>query len=743
MTYRIASLFALSAIVALSAGLVLHSSPQATAAKKQLTLDLLYDPELKIDLDGTPPRIVRWLKDGESYVEVKSGEDDAREFLRVDARSGDSRPLLDLGLIRKSFAALEGISDEKAEELAGKGDFEFSPDEDAVMIEHDGDLFYFRFADEAALRLTDTPVEEKEPAFSPDGKMIAYIRDFDLYVADLQTGEEKRLTFGGGEELLNGLLDWVYQEEIYGRGDFKGYWWSPDSSRIAYLQLDESPVPRFTVVDHIPVHLKTEVTRYPKAGDPNPNPRLAVVSAQGGDPLWLDLSQYEPKDLLIVKVSWTPDSGKVVFQTQNKEQTWLDLNFSSVETGRVDRLFRETTPAWVNVLDDPHWLADGSFLWRSERTGWSHLYRYAADGSLLGAVTAGEWEVRRFHCADEGTGRIYFTGTERSPIGEDVYRIGLNGDGLERISDRPGTHRARFNDPCTLYVDSWSDLRTPTQTRVHEASGRQVRVVDANPAEELAEYLLSGPELVQVETRDGFLMEALLIKPADFDPSRKYPVMSHTYGGPHAPRVRNRWMGTDYLWHQMLAQKGYVIWICDNRTASGKGAVSAWPVHRNMGELELQDLEDGLTWLKGHSWVDGSRIGLGGWSYGGYMTAYALTHSQSFRIGIVGAPVADWSLYDTVYTERYMGTPQSNPEGYKKSSPLKAAADLHGKMLLLHGAIDDNVHLQNSVKFIYELQKAGKQFQMMIYPKSRHGVRQPLLLKHLRTKMTRFIIENL
>jgi dipeptidyl-peptidase 4 len=269
------------------------------------------------------------------------------------------------------------------------------------------------------------------------------------------------------------------------------------------------------------------------------------------------------------------------------------------------------------------------------------------------------------------------------------------------------------------------------------------RVIEENSVVALKQYKLSRPEFLQVKTRDGFVMEAMMIKPPDFDPKKKYPVWSFTYSGPHAQSVRNSWGGPNFLWHQMLAQKGYLIWVCDNRTASGKGMESAWPLYKNFGELELRDLEDGVAWLKSQPYVDGARIGINGWSYGGFMTAYALTHSTSFKIGIAGGSVTDWRDYDTIYTERYMGTPQNNPEGYVKSSPVHAAKNLHGKLLLIHGTMDDNVHMQNTIQFVYELQKAGKPFELMLYPKSRHGVIDPLLVKHMRELMTRFILENL
>jgi dipeptidyl-peptidase-4 len=294
-----------------------------------------------------------------------------------------------------------------------------------------------------------------------------------------------------------------------------------------------------------------------------------------------------------------------------------------------------------------------------------------------------------------------------------------------------------------LYLDSWSDVTTPPQTRLHRADGVELRVVEANPVPVLAQYRLSKPEFLQVNTRDGFAMEAILIRPRDFDASRRYPVFQHTYAGPHAPQVKNAWGGQSYLFHQLLAQRGIAVWICDNRTASGKGAESVWPAWKRFGELELSDIEDGVAWLKQQAWVDAERIGISGWSYGGFMAAYALTHSRSFTMGISGAPVTDWRNYDSIYTERLMLMPQSNPEGYQRTSPRLAAANLHGKLLLIHGTIDDNVHPQNSLQFAYELQRAGKAFRMMMYPRSRHAVSDPHQLKHLRGTMLEFIEETL
>jgi dipeptidyl-peptidase-4 len=434
----------------------------------------------------------------------------------------------------------------------------------------------------------------------------------------------------------------------------------------------------------------------------------------------------------------------VIYQVQDREQTWLDLLFSDALTGHSRRVLRETTKAWVNNLGSPVWLNDGSFLWLSERSGFKHLYRYKTDGTPVKQLTSGSWDIRTFLGVDEKSSSAFLLATERSPLGADVYRVGLDGATLTRLSQAEGTHRnTTFNRSFTRYLDVWSNATTPWQSRLHRADGTEIRVLDANPAPALARYRLSKPEFLQVKTRDGGVMDAVMIKPPDFDPSRRYPVFQHTYGGPGSQSVTNKWDGQAFLFHQLLAQNGIIVWICDNRSASGKGVVSQWPIHGRLGELELQDIEDGVAWLKQQPYVDGSRILLSGWSYGGFMTSYALTHSTSFAAGIVGAPVTDWRNYDSVYTERYMKTPQNNAAGYDRTSPLQAAAKLHGRMLLLHGTTDDNVHLQNSVQFIYELEKAGKPFEMMVYPRSRHGITDTRLSTHLRQTMFDFVMRTI
>jgi dipeptidyl-peptidase-4 len=732
--------------------LVALASP-ASAQQKLLTLDDLFDPQKRVDFTGTVPAGITRIDDT-TYLWVKSARPGGGgppgmgggggELLKVNALTGATTPFHDVSKVEAALAGVTGVTADEAKRLARNPRLTLNPARTTALLTIAGDLYACDLAGGRVTRLTSDPGTEDDPAFSPDGRQVAFTRQGNLFVTDVASGRERQLTTDGSDVLLNGKLDWVYQEELFGRGTYRAFWWSPDSTRLAFLQLDQRPVPQITLTDHIPHRQELEVFHYPKAGDPNPLVKLGVVRTAGGPVQWVDTQRYTAAEHLIVNVAWAPDGKKVLYQLQDREQTWLDLNAADAATGAATTLFRETSQAWVDRKDDsPVWLKDGTFLWVSERSGWQHVYHYKPDGTLVRQVTQGEWEVRSLYGVDEKDGWVYFGGTERSHIGADVYRVRLDGSGLTRLSQAEGTHQANFNPSMTHYVGTWSNATTPTQTRLYRADGTEVRVIEANALDTPRQYRLSTPEFLRVPTRDGFQMEAMLIKPPDFDPAKKYPVLQQTYAGPHAPQVRNAWGGAGHMYLQLLAQKGIVVWVCDNRSASGKGAVSAWAAYKRLGQTEIADIEDGLAWLGKQPWVDTTRIGINGWSYGGYMVAYALTHSTKFAMGISGAPVTDWSLYDSIYTERFMRMPQNNPEGYAAGSALAAAKNLSGRLLLIHGTMDDNVHAQNSVRFAYELQKAGKPFELMLYPKSRHGVSDPMLNKHLRTTMLDFTLRTL
>ena len=719
-------------------GVLIAAMSLSAQSNGLLTVDAIYHPERRVAFSGFAEDGISWLDPATYIVSRQSGS--GYEWLKVDATSGKTSPLFDADRMETALASLPGVTRAEAGLIARSNNLTFNSARTGILVTIADDLYFYDISAAKASRLTTAAGEEEEATFSPDGKLVAFVRANNLHVVDVASQRERAITTDGAREILNGKLDWLYQEEIYGRDHFRAYWWSPDSARLAFLQLDERPVPEYTVVDHIPYRPALEVTDYPKAGDPNPLVKLGLSSVTAGTPVWVDVSASATSEYLIVDVDWTPDSQRAVYQIQDREQTWLDLNLADANTGRSRKLLRETTKAWVNNNGDPIWLRDGSFLWFSERSGFKHLYRVADDGRVMNQITTGRWDVRTLYGVNQNAGVLYFAASERSPIGTDIYRINIDGTGLTRLSQTDGTHRAIFNPDFTLFADVWSNVSTPPQVRLYRNTGSEVRAIDLNPVTALRDYRVSRPEFVQVKTRDGFLMEGMLIKPVDFNPSRRYPVYQFTYAGPGASQVKNQWGGREYMFHQMFAQHGVLVWVLDNRSASGKGAESQWPVYGRLGELELQDLEDGITWLKQLPYVDPTRMVLSGWSYGGFMTAYAMTHSTSWSAGIVGAPVTDWRDYDTVYTERLMKLPKNNSDGYRRTAPRFAADKLQGRLLLLHGTMDDNVHMQNSVQFAYELQKAGKPFEMMVYPKSRHGIADGRLNSHLRQLMFDFVM---
>jgi dipeptidyl-peptidase-4 len=712
------------------------------AQPRTLTLDDIYSPTARINFSGAVPSGLTWID--RSHLAWPRNIGDGVTWTSLDVE-GAERDIFEPANMQTALEQL-GVPSADARRASHARDLVFNTQYSAAVAEIADDLYAYHLDSKRAVRLTSAAGEAEHVSFSPDGRLVAFLRDNNLFVVDANGGAARALTSDGAPRVLNGKLDWVYEEEIYGRGINRAYWWSPDSSQIAFLHIDDRPVPTFPVVDHIPYEQKVEQWDYPTAGAANPEVTLRVVAAAGGAARTVNTDTYAAADRLIVAVSWTPDSSRVVYLIQNRVQSFVDVLTADAAALKPHVLLHEESKYWIDPDDarPPVWLEDGSFLWLSTRSGFKHLYWYAADGTLRRQITSGKWEVRALHGVDEAGQWIYLSGTERSPIGGDVYRVKLDGGGLQRLSSTPGTHDAMFDPGFRYYVDTWSTVRTPPQVRLHRADdGREVRTLAENRVAALGEFALSEPEFVHVPARDGFVMEAMMIKPPGFDPSRKYPVYQFTYGGPHAQQVVDRWRGSEYMYHQLLAQRGIIVWICDNRTASGKGAESEWPLFRNFGEGELRDIEDGVRWLQQQPYVDAARIGLHGWSFGGYMTSYALTHSRLFTMGIAGGTVSDWRNYDTVYTERYMGLPKDNPEGYRRSAPRWAAADLHGDLLLIHGAVDDNVHLANTMQFVYELEKANKPFQLMVYPKSRHGVTDPQLVRHLRGLMFDYTVSHL
>ena len=736
---------ALSQLIALALVLPLQTAWAATAPSQQLrplltdgskpiTLEAIYGPEGRVNFRGTVASRMTWLDDGTHFLHRRDGV-----LQRVNAETDEAEPAYDHEALQAVLEAHDDFDESAAGRLARRPGT-FNKDRSVVLVSHQRRLYLYRFADEQLTRITEQPGDFGNRQLSPTTGFVSFVRDNNLFTIDTQTGRQGQLTADGNETLLNGVLDWVYQEEVYGRGRYGAHWWRDDDAYVAYLQLDESQVPSFSIADQTPQHSKVERTNYPKSGDPNPTVRLGVIPATGGETVWVDLSKYGEIEFLIVRVAWAPD-GRLIYQVQNREQQWLDLNAADPRSGESTTLIHEASPAWVNVLGQPDWLNDGSFLWFSERDGYRHLYHYTRDGKLNRRLTEGSWEVRRLHGVDPKTGWVYFSGTRDTTLESHAYRVKLDGGSVERLTEPGFTHRTQFDPQLRYFIDTFSNVSTPAKVHLRRSDASLVRVISENEIEELADYRLSTPQFLRIPARDGHLLNAMLILPHDYEAGRRYPVWSYTYGGPHAPSVRNRWGGNGAMLNQYLAQKGYIYWVCDPRSASGEGAVSAWQAYQQLGVLELSDLEDGIRWLVEQGYADPERVGIHGHSYGGFMTAYALTHSDVFSLGVASAPVTDWRNYDTIYTERYMRTPENNPEGYDGTSVVQGAKDLHGRLLVVHGALDDNVHFQNTLQFIFELQKHKKQFDLMVYPKDRHGIGRGGA--HLREMRLKYILENL
>ncbi len=712
------------------------SEPASQPSRKRITLDVIQGRG-RVNFDGSYASGMTWLPDGRHFLHRRDGK-----LMRVDALTDTAEPAFDVAAIQKAFETQTGLEPADAERIAANPG-EWSGDRTRALVKHSSGIYVLRL-EPAGPRVSRVAAsdnaERRELTLGPAGRALAFVRDSNLYSIDAASGQERQLTHDGSATLLNGVLDWVYQEEIYGRGDWRSYWWSDDDAHLAFLQLDESAVPVYTIVHQAQSRPSVETLNYPKPGDPNPTVRLGIVPTAGGAVVWADLGAYASTEILISRVSWSP-RNTVIFSVQDREQRWLDLNEADPVSGSVRTLVRESSPAWNENLPHPRWLKDGSFLWQSDRDGYRHVFHYQADGTLLRRLTRGDWDAREILGVDESSGWVYFAGTREGPLEIHAYRVPLAGGETQRLTEPGFGHSVSLDPTCSYFFDDFSNVHTPTKVYLRRADGSLERVISENKVETIAEYAFGETRLVELPARDGFTLRGRLVLPPDYQSGRRYPVWCSVYAGPDAQTVFNRWGGHQALNDQYLANEGYVVWRIDPRSASGQGLLSAWQAWCRLGTTELADIEDSLRWLIDAGYADPERIGITGFSYGGYMTAFALTHSTMFRMGIAGAPVTDWGCYDTIYTERYMRTPQNNPAGYASSSTVRAAENLHGKLLLIHGMIDENVHFQNSALLIDALQKAGREFELMVYPRDRHGIFNGG--EHFRELQARFLREKL
>jgi dipeptidyl-peptidase-4 len=711
---------------------------------QEITVDWIYNRE-RIREFSIPS--YQWIEDGTAIVLNRRIPQDQRTFQKFDPKTGRFMYLSSMTSALTSLRTL--LPNDTTQILTWPLDINMQGTH--AVYQFDNDLFLLDFKLDRFTRITDDDTEEKSARFSPDGQQIAYVSENNLYNYSIMDEKTEQLTTDGSETVLNGTLSWVYWEEIFGRRDI-AYWWSDNSKYIAFLKTDETDVSIMHYVDFKPQTPRLIRQSYPKAGTKNPEVSVHIVDIGTGniENVGFGYHQYE----YVCRVQWLPDNQRLSIQTMPRAQTEVNLFFYELDNDEAKLILTETDTAWVNVHDDLYFLPDGEhFLWSSERDGFAHIYRYTMAGELVNQVTSGPWSLRssggRYwlrHSVlgfDDRTGYIYFTAQEASPLERHLYRIKVDGSEMSRITQSAGTHRIGLSLDLRYFMDTFSNTVTlPALSCFQIDTGKSFTLAESK-SEEMSQYNMQFPETFTIQARDGFELPAQLLKPADFDPQKKYPLIFYVYGGPSAPTVSNVWQSGLYF-DQILLHDGYLVARVDPRSSTAISKTLENTASRLIsGPLELKDLLEAVSWFKSQSYIDSNRVGVWGWSGGGSFTLNALTNSTAFKAGISVAPVTDWHYYDTKFAEFAMKRPEDNPQGYILTSTVRSAKNLHGRLLLVHGTYDDNVHPQNSWHFIDELIKAGKMFDMMFYPMRKHSIRDLPARRHLFKTMRGFWSEHL
>lgn len=575
-----------------------------------------------------------------------------------------------------------------------------------------------------------------DPHLSPDGSQVAFVRDGELWVTPVSGGSPRRLTTGAEPGLTNGLAEFIAQEEL---DRDRGFWWNPGGTKLAYIRADSRHISDYTIVHQGMSRVENEPHRYPFAGEPNAILELGVVDLATGETAWMDLGAE--KDIYIARVGWRPD-GALTCQLLSRDQRTLRL-LAFDPAGSATVLHEERQAPWINLHGDTSFLDDGGFLWQSERTGFNHLYRYRADGSCT-TLTSGDWVVTRLDHIDEQRGLVYFAATRQSVRERHLYRVPLGGGEVTQLTSEPGIHGVAFAKDGSRFIDAWHSREHGPRVAIRSADGALEQMLFANDGATAAELGLAVPEFTTANAADGTLLHGAVFRPPVLEPGKRYPVVVSVYGGPHVQRALDEWALTVDLRAQYLAQQGFVVLKVDNRGSANRGLAFEAAIADRMGTVEVDDQVAAVCELAKLPYVDASRVGIYGWSYGGYMTCMAMMRApEVFKVGVSGAPVTDWDGYDTGYTERYMGTPQSNPEGYKDSSVLTHAHKLRGKLLLVHGMTDENVHFRHTARLIVALTEANKGYDLLIFPEERHMPRDAKGLEYQERRVLEYLVTNL
>lgn len=700
-------------------------------AKSRITLDDIYHSG-----KFSPRRLsgLNSMKDGVHYT-VQNG-------VKIDKYSYRTGAFIE--------TLFDGSGFSEVTEFSG---YTFDPSEQRILLETAVEHIYrhsylascyvYEFAT-AKLIPVSSGGKQQLATFSPDGNRVAFVRDNNLFIRNLAENEEVQVTFDGvRNQVINGAPDWVYEEEF---GFSRGFHWSPDGRKIAFYRFDESRVREFQMTLFGSLYPKAYTFKYPKAGEANSLVSIHVFDLTSGRTIPLETGE-EP-DQYIPRIKWTNDPGVLSILRLNRLQNRLEILHADAITGGSAVVYAEVNERYISEVSDQTvtYLPDGeSFILMSEKEGYFHLYRYFFNSGEIVPITSGEFDIASFIGYDETMERLYYSSFEASTTERHLYSIRLDGSGKQKISTMPGYNTATFSTTYRYYILNNSSVNSPPYITLHNQKGKLIRVLEDNAVlkQTMAEYGFSSTEFLTVPTKSGQELNAWMIKPNDFDPGKEYPLFIYVYGGPESQNVINSW-GRNDAWFQMLVQHGYIVACVDNRGTNGRGEAFRKATYLTLGKLETVDQVEAAQWFGSLEYIDADRIGMFGWSYGGFMTSLCMTKGNgTFRMGIAVAPVTSWRYYDTIYTERFMRTPGENPEGYDDNSPVNFADGLQGKFLLIHGSGDDNVHFQNSMDFAEALVQADKQFEMQIYPNRNHGIRGGNTSYHLYTRMTDFILENL
>ncbi|QDH78076.1 S9 family peptidase [Echinicola soli] len=721
------SIFALAA-------LMISMCTEIYAQQKEVSLASIFKEGV---FDQETVRGINWMKDGQYYSSLVK-EDGVSKVVKMNISTGEQEGVL----IDGNKLGIEFSS------------YSFNNDETKALVATEVESIYRR-SSKGVFYVVDitTGVSQKlmdgekisYATLSPDNTKVAFVKENDLYYITLQDNKVHQITSDGEwNHVINGSADWVYEEEFSMAQAFE---WSPDGQKIAFIRFDESAVPEYNMQLWGPLYPQDYKFKYPKAGEKNAEVSIHVFDLQKEATTEMEAGQE--KDIYLPRIYWAGNSRTLAFIRLNRLQNQLDLFHADSETGDSKVILKEAAETYVdlNYNDNLLYLEDGKgFIRTSEQDGYKHIYHHDMEGELIRQVTSGDWEVTEVVGVDDKSKKIFYVSTEKSPLERNLYVVKLNGKGKKELTPAQGSHSINMSRDQKYFIDYYSTANQPLHITLHDTKGKVIKVLEDNQAlkDRLGEYALSEKEFFQFQTVDGTPLNGYMIKPADFDESKEYPVLMYVYGGPGSVNVKNGWGGTRDFWHHHLAAEGYIVVCVDNRGTGGRGRAFKHATYAQLGNLEVQDQLAGAKYLSSLPYVDGARIGIWGWSYGGYMSSLSLMLGNDvFKTAIAVAPVTTWRYYDTIYTERYLQTPQLNPSGYDDYSPLTHVDKLKGNFLLIHGTGDDNVHFQNSVALLDALVAADKQFETFYYPNRNHGIYGGNTTWHLYNLMTNFIKEKL